>query len=156
MEQPWTRELLSYDPSSLNYSVVEAVQQGSTTSNSWNILQWSLFRQLLGSSSSLAMLNILKLVKTILPSLFLQLLRSSSSWTRLNYPELMKTSHTRIVHSITQWMKQLNRVELSRSNENASYKNRSFNISGWSSWTGLNYPKLIKYCPMIIVLSITQ
>ena len=27
MEQPWTRELLSYDPSSLNYSVVQAVQQ---------------------------------------------------------------------------------------------------------------------------------
>ena len=28
MEQPWTHEILSYDPSSLNYSIVQAVQKG--------------------------------------------------------------------------------------------------------------------------------
>ena len=27
MEQPWTHEILSYDPTSLNYSIVQAVQQ---------------------------------------------------------------------------------------------------------------------------------
>ena len=57
MEQPWTHEMLSYDPSSLKYSLVQAVQQGWTTPNSWNVPLWSLFPRLLVSSSSLASFN---------------------------------------------------------------------------------------------------
>ena len=58
-----TNKKLSYDPRSFDYSVVQADQLGWTTPNSSNILLWSLFLQLLGSSSSLAMLNYLELVK---------------------------------------------------------------------------------------------
>ena len=68
------------------------------------------------------MLNFLKLVKTLLPFLFLQLLGSSSSSTRLKYPELMKASHTRIVHSINQWLKQLNRVKLPQTHQIFAYE----------------------------------
>ena len=63
VEQPRTQEIFSYDPSSLNYSLVQAVQQCWSTSNSWKILLCSLYSQLLGSSSSSAWLNFLELMK---------------------------------------------------------------------------------------------
>ena len=153
MEQPWTREIWSFFPQFLGSPCNSAGVNYAP--NSWNILLWSLFPQLLCSSSSLAMLNILKLVKTLLPSLFLQLLRSSSGSTRLNYPEPMKTSHTRIVHSITQWMKQLNRVKILQTHELFSYDLCSLNYS-LVTLAGWNYPELIKYSPIILLTAITR
>ena len=51
MEPSWTHEVLSYDPSSLNFPLVQGVQQGWTTPKYWNILLWSLFPRLLVSSA---------------------------------------------------------------------------------------------------------
>ena len=65
---------ISYNLCSFYYSVIQAVWLGWTNRNSWKVLQWSLFIQLLGSSSS---------------SL------------GLNYPEPMKYSPTILVSSIT-------------------------------------------------------
>ena len=113
MEQPWTHYRLSYNPSSFNYSVVHAVQQGwtihrtqekfsfdpcslncsvvravrldGTTLNSWNIVLWSLLPLFLDISSSSPGWNNSELMKDcpIIP--FPELLGSSSSSTGLNY-----------------------------------------------------------------------
>ena len=113
MEQPWTLEILSYYPSSLNNSVFQAVQPGwtihrthemfsfdpcslncsviqavrldGTTLNSWNIVLWPLFPLFLDIWSSSPGWNNPELMKDcpIIP--FPELLGSSSSSTGLNY-----------------------------------------------------------------------
>ena len=107
MEQPWTHELLSYDSSFLNYSLVSAIQQrwvtpkhemfsydlcslnysvvravrlDGATLNSWNIVLLSPFLNYLGSSSSSTGLKYtLNLWNVLLRSFIPQLNGSSSS-----------------------------------------------------------------------------
>ena len=95
-------EILSYDPSSLNYSIVQAVQQGWITPNSWKLLIQGLFILLLGSSSC------------------------SSG---LNYPMLIKYSPMIFVPSITRYFKQFNRVELHWTHEVFFYDPCSLHFS---------------------------
>ena len=121
MDLPWTYEVFSYDPCSLNYSAVQAGQQDWTIHQTHEM--FSLFPQLLSSLSSLTVLNFVELVKThdklsydsislndclvqavklgwttsntwknLLQSLFIQLLFNPNSSAGLNYLELMKSS----------------------------------------------------------------
>ena len=53
----WTHGMLSCNPCSQNYSAVRAVRLNGTTLNSWSIVLWSFFPQLLASSSSSVGLN---------------------------------------------------------------------------------------------------
>ena len=82
-----THGMLSCNPCSQNYSAVRAVRLNGTTLNSWNIVLWSFFPQLLASSSSSGWVQVpwTHEIFSILWSLFSPLLGSSSSSVRLNY-----------------------------------------------------------------------
>ena len=81
----WTHEMFSFDPCSLNCSVIQAVRLDETTLNSWNIVLCSLFSLFLDIWSSSPGRNNTEPMKDcpIIP--FSELLGSSSSSTGLNY-----------------------------------------------------------------------
>ena len=153
MEQLWTHEILSYNPSSFKSSSTGL----NYTPNSWNVLLWLLFPQLLSSLSS------------------------SVGW---NNPELLNFCPMILLPSITRKFKQFNRVELHQTHEiffnDPCFVNCSVVQAVWLDElpltikilsydpSSLNYlvfqavrqdwntPKLITYSPRILVLSITQ
>ena len=158
MDLPWTHEVFSYDPCSLNYSAVEAGQQDWTIQQTHEM--FSLFPQLLSSLSSLTVLNFVQLVKThdklsydsislnycvvqavklgwttsnwwknVLQSLFIQVLGNWSCSDRLNYPELMKSNPIIMFIQL-----------LSSSNSSACFYN----------------PKHIRHYPMILLALIAR
>ena len=167
MEQPWTLEILSYYPSSLNYSVVQAVQQGwtihwthemfyydpcflnysvvravrlgGTTLNSWIIVLWFFFPQLLASSSDLKGLNYSKLMKCSLWSLFSQLLSNSSSSAKWNYHKLLKYCPMILVPFIPRYIEQFAWMEQPWTHERLSYYPLPELLGSSSSSTELNY-----------------
>ena len=83
VQQGWTihrtHEMFSYDLCSLNYSVVQAVPLDGTTLNSWTIAVWFFFPRLLSSSRNSTALNYTKTWNVLLWALFPQLLSGSSS-----------------------------------------------------------------------------
>ena len=110
VQQGWTiyrtHEMFSYNPCSLNFSVVRAFRLDVTTLNSWNIIILSFFPELLGSSSSSAVLNFFKLVKTLLPFLFFNysvVQAAQQGWITSNTWKLV--IYSRIVHFITRGFK---------------------------------------------------
>ena len=133
-----THEILSYDPSSLNYSIVHAVQQGWSTSNSYNIL------------------------------LQIHNIYSYDSYS-LNYSVFKAVQQGRTIHQ-THEMFSYNPCSRTYSAVRAVRLNgttlNSWNIvlrsffsqllTSSSSSTGLNYIELMKYSSMILVLSITR
>ena len=111
MKLPQTHEILSYDPCFLNYTGSSSSSTGlNYTPNSWNVLLWFLFFQLLPSWSSLAWVlvpwthvifsihdpysfhySVVQAVRLgwtslnfLLPFLFLQLLGIPSNWRNKN------------------------------------------------------------------------
>ena len=75
-----------------NNSAAQAVWIYWTILKSWEIVLWSLFLQLLGSSSSLAGLNDTKLIRNYVMILLPTII--SSSLDRWNHPKLMKNYPT--------------------------------------------------------------
>ena len=106
VRQGWTihrtHEMFSYDPCSLNYSVVWAVHLGGTTLNSWTTVQWSFFPQLLGSSTSSKGVNYtLNSWNVLLWSLYTQILGSLSCSAEWKNPELMTYCRMIFLSSVT-------------------------------------------------------
>ena len=106
--------MFSYDPSSLNYSLVQAVEQDWTTLNSWNIILWSLFLRLFVSLSSLAGFSQPEHIRNY-PS-------SHNYWAvwaglSVALPRTNRRVFYNPVPWITRYFKQFNRVELHRIHE---------------------------------------
>ena len=130
IELPWTNEISKYyDPWSY-YSVVQAVRLGWTTQNSGNILLQSFFLHLLCSSRSSAGSTNFNLRNILLWCLFSQLLSVLSSSTGLNYTP---NSWNVLLWSLFPQL-----------------------LSSWSSSAGWSNPELMKYCPIILIPSITR
>ena len=139
--------MFSYNPSSLNYSVGQAVQQGWTTPNLWKILVQGSSILLLSTihrAYEMFSYDPCSLNYSVVWAVWL-CWASLNSWKLSYHPCFFNYS---VVEAVQGWMT-LNSWKLPIQGSFILL------LGGSSTSIGLNYPKLIKHSPMILVLSIT-